>query len=27
LRGVLCSGGRQWRFSKAPARRAGPQPG
>jgi tRNA(Ile)-lysidine synthase len=27
LRGVLCSGGQQWRFSRAPARRADPRPG
>ena len=27
LRGVLCSGGPQWRFLRAPARRADPQPG
>jgi tRNA(Ile)-lysidine synthase len=24
LRGVLCAGGKEWRFSKAPARKAGP---
>lgn len=26
LRGVLCSGGKQWRFTRAPARRAGAPP-